>query len=279
VTAIRHPPWFLPRHAHLQEAAYPRWIALRRLRLPGVYLTFVKGIDSLYAQTTARLETQFVTERERNREGKVGFGAALKVLVFGDARADAELSLSGRNLEQVTSTLSVEQKLAGLIRYLNRFENAKYFDNIHQAVFQSSQRKMSVFINIETDFDLPQFYSGTSGVVVVNQEKVISFEISPSPLRPKSDAGAVPIADMYDSSDNYFKRQHFGSTANKPRILMNASLNKFTRMMNDGTMNPIGHEAINFGGREGRDVPLGVFGSLNTLGSSLYQIKPYAIWL
>ena len=219
-------------------------------RAPLIYIYLDReGIDSLYAQTTARLETQFVTERERNREGKVGLGAALKVLLFADARADAELSLSGRNLEQVTSTLSVEQKLSGLIRYLNRFENEKYFDDIYPAIFQCSQRKMSVFINIETKFDLPQFYSGRIGVDIVNQEKVISFEISPSP------------------------------STNQSRILMNASLNKFTRMRSDGTMGPIGHEATNFGERKGRDVPLGVFGSLNTLGGALYQIKPYAIWL
>lgn len=255
-------------------------------RAPQIYIYLDReGIDSLYAQTTARLETQLVTERERNREGKVGFGAALKVLLFADARADAELSLSGRNLEQVTSTLSVEQKLAGLIRYLNRFENEKYFDHLHPAALQSSQRKMAVFLNIETEFDLPQFYSGRVGIKTVNREKVITFELSPSPLRPKSNASNVPIAaispyeDTYDSSDNYFKKQSFSSTTKESRILMNASLNKFTRIRDDGTMNPIGHDAINFGERKGRDVPLGVFGSLNTLGGGLYQIKPYAIWL
>jgi hypothetical protein len=271
---------YLLQRGHMSKIEY---------RAPQNYIYLDReGIDSLYAQTTARLETQFVTEKERNREGKVGFGAALKVLVFGDARADAELSLSGRNLEQVTSTLSVEQKLAGLIRYLNRFENEKYFDNIHQAAFQCSQRKMSVFINIETEFDLPQFYWGREyGVNAVNLEKTISFEISPSPQRPKSATGimlkigGVPTSyeEPYDSSDNYFKRGPLMSTTNKPRILMNASLNKCTRIPPDGTMRPTGHDAQFFSGHEGRDVRLGVFGSLNTLGSAKYQIKPYAIWI
>jgi hypothetical protein len=209
-------------------------------RAPFIYIYLDReGIDSLYAQTTARLETQVVTEKERNREGKVGLGAAPKTLLFADAKADAELSVSGRNLEQITSTLSVEQKLAGLIRYLNRFENEKDFDDIRQAIFQCSQRKMSVFINIETEFDLPQFYWGPEyGVHAVNLEKTISFEVSPSPLRPKSSAGAVlstghaptpAYEDTYDASDNYFKRPRFVLTTNKPRILMNGSLDKFTR--------------------------------------------------
>jgi hypothetical protein len=222
-----------------------------------------------------------------NLAGKVGLGAAFKALFFANANASAELSASGRKLEQVTAALSIEQKLAGLIRYLNRFENEKYFDEIRQAVSQCSQQKMTVFINIETEFDVQQFYWGRDyGIKAVNQEKTVSFEISPSPLRPKSSAvpflnvGGVPNAshdDLYDSSDNYFKRQPFVYKTNKPRILMNASLNKFTRIIDDA-MNPNGHDAKIWGARAGRDVPLGVFGSLNSLGNDKYQIKPYAIW-
>src|SRR5438105_2541037 len=130
-----------------------------RAPLTYIYLDH-KGIDSLFAQTTDRLETQFVTEKERNREGKVGLAAAFKALFFANANASAEFSASGRRMEQVTAMLTVEQKLEGLIRYLNRIENDKYFDDIQQAVSQCSQQKMAVFINIETEFDLPQFYWG-----------------------------------------------------------------------------------------------------------------------
>ena len=254
-------------------------------RAPLIYIYLDSaGIDSLFAQTTERVETQYVTEREGNREGKVGLGAALKALFFADVNASTEVTVSGRKMEQVTAMLSIEQKLAGLIRYLNRFENEKYFDNIHQAIYQCSQQKGSVFINIETEFDLPQFYWGReSGVKNVNLVKAISFELSPSPDRPNTTVSSVGTGhselplDPYDASDNYFKRQPFVYKPNKPRVLMSASLNKFPRILGE-IMNEIGHEATNFGIREGMDVPLGVFGSLTTLGNNKYQIKPYAIW-
>jgi hypothetical protein len=257
-------------------------------RAPFIYIYLDReGIDSLFAQTTERVETQFVTEREGNREGKLTLGAAVKALFFADANASTELTVSGRKMEQVTATLSVEQKLAGLIRYLNRFENEKYFDEIRQAISQCSQQKMTVFINIVTEFDIPQFYWGRDyGIKAVNHEKIISFEISPSPHRPRTTTanevyiGGTPTSsheDSYDAFDSYFKRQPFTYKTSKPRVLMSASFNKFTRM-SDGTMNPIGHDAIIWGEHKGRDVSLGVFGSLNSVGNNKYQIKPYAIW-
>jgi hypothetical protein len=257
-------------------------------RTPFVYIYMDSaGIDSLFAQTTERLETQVVTEKENALAGKVGLGAAFKALFFANANASAELSASGRKMEQVTATLSVEQKLAGLIRYLNRFENEKYFDEIQQAISQCSQQKMTVFVNIETEFDIPQFYWGKDyGVKTVNQEKIISFEISPSPLRPKdAPTNVVDVRgtlmpsyeDSYYSSDSYFKKQPFTYKSSKPRVLMSASPNKFTRIT-DSTMNTIGHDAMIWGGHNGKDVLLGVFGSLNGVGDNKYQIKPYAIW-
>ena len=56
---------------------------------------------------------------------------------------------------------------------------------------------------------------------------------------------------------------------------MYAGIKKFTNM-SDGTLS--GHDTTNWGERQGKDIPLGVFGSLSALGGMKYQIKPYAIW-
>jgi hypothetical protein len=58
---------------------------------------------------------------------------------------------------------------------------------------------------------------------------------------------------------------------------MTASLDKFTRLKQG--MGATSHEAIQFRGFLGKDVPLGVFGYLMRHNENVCQIKPYAIWL
>jgi len=233
------------------------------------------GISSLYAQTTDRVEVAVEKERQRGKagsvKGKLGLGPALRLLLgWVDVAAEAEASLSRAEVERIKSEMTIEHKLGALIRYLNVFENDRYFDDLHRAMQQCDQLSQSVYVNTEAIFDMPQFYIGQRGVDDVNRKRSVRFEC----VGCRSDLDPI-IEENHDYSDNYFKRL---PSNERRRILMAASIEKFTRVI-EGTMRLTGHDAMYFGGRRGRAVPLGVFGHLNQINSRFYQVKPFAIWV
>jgi hypothetical protein len=90
---------------------------------------------------------------------------------------------------------------------------------------------------------MPQFMGDQHGVNAGNESGAVLFEIGGS--------------DSYDYSDAYYRT--LGT-----RVVMTASLKKFTRIAGAGKMGAISHDAIYFSGRKGKKVPLAVFGYIVT---------------
>ena len=93
---------------------------------PFIYLDR-EGIDSLYAQTVDRVETEFTQSLEKDRAnkvaGKFGFGQLLATL-FGlsEATVEAERSHANKNMEQAKYSLTTEQKIISLVDFLDSLE-------------------------------------------------------------------------------------------------------------------------------------------------------------
>lgn len=233
-------------------------MAQRNSRVPVVYLYMDdEGIESLYAQTTDRLETELTESRSKEGRGdvelKVGFGNLLATLLgLKEAAAATKLETVHGHIEAAKSRLSVEHKLERLSEYL--VKSRKCLQDIYEAAESATEPGRPVFIRVEEKFDAPDFFAGGGGVDAINSSKAIVFT----------------LGGRYDDSDRYFKRQFFSFT-------MPASLEKFRR--SKGFMAETSHEAIAFRGLEGKEIPLGVFGYLIRYRGSVCQIKAYAIWL
>jgi hypothetical protein len=212
-----------------------------------VYLD-TNGIESLFAQTVDRIETEIRTSLEEGRDnkvgGKLGLGKAIAVLLGIELGASLETSKASKKLEEAKLSLATEHKLARLQQYLRESNNLD--KNLSDAIKRANQVKKSVFIDVEDLFDMPQFARGGGGVEKVNRDGAILCE----------------VVDRFSPA----------------KIVMVASLSKFPRL-GGGRLNRLSHDAINFASYGGKDVRLHIFGSMLSLGTGTFQVKPYAIWL
>jgi len=220
----------------------------------------VEGIDSLNAQTVTRFETESTSSRGRGRKsrisGSVGLGNAIGSF-FGllNLKGEAGSESSVTSNDTVKSHLATEQKLREILEYLSRLGEPTLFVDLAHASDFSEDNKDAVFLHLQTEFDVPQFY-GDAGVQAVNQAQYVVFEKDTENSR------------YYDYRDDYFRKRGIP-------IVMSASLSKFPNCK--GQMGMTGHDAIFIRGHAGRQIPLHVFGSLFKL-TAFCQIKPYAIW-
>jgi hypothetical protein len=229
-----------------------------------------EGIESLYAQTANRLEIEFTQSKEKGKGGRVvgniSVGRLLGTLLgLGGIEAGTEVSLSGRTIEEAKYRLTTEQKMFALLDYFRTTNRELYFEDLLKAAVRSSNIQKSVFILTEQEFNAPQFYDGGKGVLDVNASGAIIFEIG------------FQRSSLYDHSDSYFKKSKSNSAKTRGySFVMSASLTKFTRIYDQ--MRLFNHETFLFRSHSGRNIPLGVFGHLSTIGEYFFQIKPFAIW-
>jgi hypothetical protein len=215
-----------------------------------------EGIESLYAQTTDRIEVEFATTKSKEGRGgtklRVGLGNLL-VSLLGIKEASTEMTLETvrGQIESAKTQLSIEHKLQRLIEFLRVKDES--FTELNEAV-QAAELGQRVFVQIDIHFDSPDFYPTGGGHHAVNASEALIFRIN----------------DRYDPSDSYFKKPRFN-------LFMHASLKKIPGM-SDG-IGFTSHLALFLRGREGKDIRLGVFGYLVRLNATDFQLKPYAIWL
>ena len=219
-----------------------------------------EGIDSIYAQIVTRVETEATSSRGRGRKsrisGSVGLGEAIGSLfgllhLKGEAGADSSVE----STDTIKTHLATEQKLREILESLSRLGEPTLFSDLANASNFSAENKDAVFVNLQTDFDAPQFYGGM-GVQAVNKAQYVIFEKD------------MEYNRYYDYRDDYFKKHRIP-------VVMSASLTKFPNCK--GRMGMTGHDAVFIRGHGGRQMPLHVFGSLFKL-PEFCQIKPYAIW-
>jgi len=220
------------------------------------------GIDSLYAQTVERLETELTQSQEHDKSGKIkaniGIGKLLGAMIgLVDIGAETELSISGKQVNEAKMRFTLEQKLSALVEYLESLEGTEFFEKLPQAAVQADKQGEGVFIRVTEKFNMPQFFQGDDGVSNINRDQSISFVIGQNDTE-------------HEFADTYFKITQY-------TFLMMASLNKTTRSREG--MRQTGHDAVFFRMLKGKNVPLNVFGYLIPLSKYTFQIKPYAIWI
>jgi hypothetical protein len=214
------------------------------------------GIESLYAQTVERTETERSNSVERTVGGRGGAAIRLKSLLLKalggpEVEVTGEVSGSRKRTEQFKHTYVVEQKLADLVTELRRIGVPALFTDLGEASRHADSAGKSVYVDVRERFNAPQFYVG-DGVGTVNNDGYLILE--------KGDS-----VD-YEYRDVYFKR---------PSRIVTVSASILKMPMSSRGMARAGHDSILF--RGGRDVPLGLFGAM-TATPSCFQIKPYAIW-
>lgn len=237
-------------------------MAKRKITSPRMYIYLdSEGIDSLYAQTVEKLETEFTQSQEHEKSGKVkaniGIGKSLGVMLgLVDLGAETELYLNGKQISEAKMCFTLEQKLSALMEYLESVKGTEFFEHLPQAAIQAEKQSKGLFIKVVEKFNMPQFFQGDDGVSKINSDQSISFIIG-------------QVNGDHEFPDTFKKTQY--------TFFMMASLNKMTRSREG--MRPTGHDAIFFREFKGKDVPLNVFGYLIPLNKYTYQIKPYAIWI
>jgi hypothetical protein len=214
------------------------------------------GIESLYAQTTDRVEVELTSSHSNEGHGgiklKAGFGSLLTTLLgLKETSAETTLETVRGQIEAAKARLSIEHKLRRLSEFLSA-RNECIGDLV--AALEKAELGRPIFVQVEAKFDAPDFLPGGGGTNAINSSRAMVFRID----------------DHYDPSDQYFKRSHAD-------LVMTASLKKFPRLKEG--MGGTSHEAVFFRGFAGKDIPLGVFGYLIRLNNKACQIKPYAIWL
>ena len=214
------------------------------------------GIESLYAQTTDRVEVELTSSHSNEGRGgiklKAGFGNLLTTLLgVKEASAETTLETVRGQIEAAKARLSIEHKLRRLTEFLSARNEC--IGELLTAL-EKAELGRPIFVQVESKFDAPDFLPGGGGPAAINSSGAMVFR----------------IGDHYDPSDQYFKRPHVD-------LVMTASLKKFPRLKEG--MGGTSHEAVFFRGFGGKNISLGVFGYLIRLNSKAYQIKPYAIWL
>jgi hypothetical protein len=217
---------------------------------PDVYLYLdVPGIESLFAQTVDRVETEFTESRKKGSKDsagvKLGIGKAIATLLGLEAGAKLDTEKTRSNLQSMKSTLTVENKLSRLLEYLVASDSL--IRNLAEAVGIAMERKSSVFLQCKAHFDMPQMLRWDGGIDLINEDGAVLFEMT--------------------------------SHGKCKKVSMAASLAKFPRAREE-RLGRISHETLFFTGYKGRNVPLNLFGSLRQIdvAETLCQIKPFALW-
>jgi hypothetical protein len=215
---------------------------------PEVYLYLdALGIESLFAQTVDRVETEFTESRKTgSKDGagvKLGIGKGIAALLGFEAGAKLDTEKTRSNLQSTKSTLTVENKLARLLAYLSASDNLIL--TLPSAIGAAMDRKSSVFVKCQAEFDMPQVRKHGGGIDLINEDGAALFEVT--------------------------------SLGKCKKVSMAASLAKFPRVR-DERLGRISHEALFFQGHKGRNVPLDLFGNLRQIAAAECQIKPYALW-
>jgi hypothetical protein len=215
---------------------------------PDVYMYLdVAGIESLFAQTVDRVETEFQQSIKKGLKGgasvKFSIGKGFAALLGLDAGAKLEAERTKTELGSAKLTLTVEHKLRRLLEYLVTSENLAV--DLAGAVGVLTNTRASVFLKIHTTFDMPQMMKKGRGIETINEDGAALFET---------------VGE--------------GRHAN---IVMATSVAKFCRAPK-GRLGRISHESLYFERQNGRNVPLNVSGSLRGISPSECQIKTYAMW-
>lgn len=234
-----------------------------------VYLD-VSGLDGLYAQITERSETERESTRDRTKMGRVsaslGLGGILGAFAgLADLKGSTEASASGRRIETTRAVLAPEQKLRFLMDALAATEPQSLYDDFDEAAATATTLQDAVFVHATDLFDAPQFYF-SNGVDMANKMGAFIFERN---MRSRH-VGA------YDFSDHYFQSNTDRTDSAGVRIIMSASLQKCIGAR-DGSLGFMSHDAIFLRAHAGKDIGLGVFGSMFGIPNA-YQIKPFALW-
>jgi hypothetical protein len=215
---------------------------------PDVYLYLDSaGIDSLFAQTVERVETEFSESRKtgiKDSAGvKFGLGKAIVALLGLQASAKLDMEKMRSKLESSKSTLTVQNKLTRLFAYLRASE--KLLLNIAVAVMAAVEQKSSVFLECQDEFDMPQMAGGI--IDRINEDGAVLFEITT-----------------------------FGRCR---KLSMVASLAKFPRVRNE-RLGRLSHEALLFQKDAGHQISINLFGNLRKINAAQghFQVKPFALW-
>ena len=225
------------------------------------------SIDSLHAQLTDRVEVELRTTRDAHKSaaGKatVGVGELLRALLGFGGDVEISAGIAGGHTKEVVEKMSTEQKLNALLVYLSAGED-EYFTDFDVAADHAILTGRNVFVHGRDYFNLPQFIGGQDGPRAVAAAGMVFFERGTPP-------GATPtiLDDPYVYADNYYKHP------TKPRIIMSASIPKFTRA---NAAAPLSHDMLFFRSYGGLRVPIEVFGQLVPFPQGFAQIKPFAIW-
>jgi hypothetical protein len=215
-------------------------------RVPLIYLYLDdQGITSLHSQTTERLEVDIRESREATTVAKLK--ARLGILLgTAGVGADAESGVSRKRIEEKALRLTAEQRLRLLVDYFDIADTVPLYRDMATAKKSAHMSNTPVFVYVRDRFDVPQFYGGIGGVEDANNSGYVLFQ-----------AGDASLSD---------------------RIVMSASLAKFTRVR-AGKMSRMGHDTILFTEFKGRALPIGVFGAMTCLNENGYHLKPYGIWI
>jgi hypothetical protein len=219
----------------------------------------VAGLDSLFAQTVHRLEVEKTISRGKDKKahmsGRVGLGKALgSFLGLLDLEGNIGADSSVSSTEITKTTITSEQKLEELLKYLSQMDDSTLFTDMDLATLYLENNKDAVFVNVQYNFDAPQLHEG--GIQKINQNGFLLL------------THGMSIATNYDESDNYFK------PSNKIKLMLSASISKFPNCPNG--MGMTSHDAIYLKAHNGMNIPFNVFGSMFKL-PKFFQIKPYAI--
>lgn len=232
-----------------------------------------QGIDSLYSQIESRLIKEIETSSEINGmfslKGKVAILKAISMLLgLGEVSINGEASTGGKRGKKEVASFTTENKLASLISELESVNSNQIFDELDKAAAYAMDKNDKVLFSGLDYFNAPQFGPVGRGVTQVNEDGIISFEIG---LPPN---GSIDLLlNGYEYRDDYYKIQV------RKRVIMMASLEKFTRINSSKKLGLTSHEAVYFRGHKGLKIPLNVFGHVIPYGLNFCQIKPYAIWI
>jgi hypothetical protein len=215
---------------------------------PEVFLYLDKpGIESLFAQTVDRVETEFSesckTGSKDSAGVKLGIGKAIAALLGLEASAKLDTEKTRSSLRSTKAALKIENKFERLLAYLEASDALVL--TLPLAVVKAMDQNGSVFLRCSAEFDMPQMTHG--GIRAINEDGAALFEMT--------------------------------SAGRCKKVSMAASLAKFPQVR-EGRLGSISHEALFFQGHKGRNIPLNLFGSLRPLNiaEGQCQIKPFALW-
>jgi len=217
------------------------------------------GVDSILAQIlatkTEEKRVQTISKGKSNVKGKLGLSELLSKLLKVEIGASVESEYT-QILDEKTS-IPYEAKIQQIIDYVKG--NGSLITNSYDIMQKYNDNQMNFIyatLKFNTDFDYRNWFVAKKNA---EQFGYITFYIG----------GNRGQSDTYDESDLYYKNI---ATYGK-RIIMNMGIDK---MRGYGGMTS--HLAIYFRACQCKNMPLGVFGHIKTIGN-IYQIKPYGVWI